>query len=212
VKDFAPDQFAVAGLLLAGGHSTRMGRDKAQLDWRGTPLGDRQAATLSAAVLKTAAATAGTARLFLSCRPDQAWTPASFERLEDRTTDGGVLAALVDALTITSTHAAVTIVLAIDLPQVRPGMLAAFATQAAEGQVSLITSHEDRFEPLAGAWHRSALPVLRETLAHDRSLQAACATLFKKKMLLAYRLTDAEARSTANVNTPADVARVVRLQ
>ena len=37
------------GVLLAGGLSSRMGRDKALLDWRGTPLIEHQLATLRAA-------------------------------------------------------------------------------------------------------------------------------------------------------------------
>ena len=34
--------------------------------------------------------------LLLSCRPEQTWTPSGFVRVEDRETEGGVLAALAD--------------------------------------------------------------------------------------------------------------------
>jgi molybdopterin-guanine dinucleotide biosynthesis protein A len=207
VKNPAPAHSVIAGLLLAGGRSTRMGCDKAQLELSGRPLGDRLAATLAASTLGSA----GVSPLFLSCRSDQSWTPAGFRRLEDRRPDGGVLAALVDALTVTSAEAAVTVVLAVDLPHANSGRLADFAQRALHGGISLVPSNRGQFEPLAAAWHRSALPVLRETLAQNQSLQAACATLFERKMLCAYQLTDVEMAEMANVNTPADAARVVRL-
>ena len=142
-----------AGLLLAGGRSQRMGRDKAQLDWQGRPLGEHQAATLTAT---------GAAPLFLSCRLEQTWTPPGFTRLEDRSAEGGALAAFVEALAATSVD--VALVLAIDLPLVRPGWLEAMAARALREGVSMVPVREGRFEPFAAAWHRSALAALRESL------------------------------------------------
>ncbi len=183
-----------AGLLLAGGRSTRMGQDKAHLSWRGAALGEHQAATLAAT---------GARPLFVSCRPEQAWTPRDFLRIEDLAPNGGALAAFVDALA--AIPADVTLVLAIDLPLVRARWLASLATRATEEKISVVPRHADRFEPFAAAWHRSALSVLRETLARGDSLQAACATLRERKLLHTLALDADEAASLANLNTPAEV-------
>jgi molybdopterin-guanine dinucleotide biosynthesis protein A len=176
-----------------------MGRDKAQLDWHGRPLGEHQAATLVAA---------GVAPLFLSCRPEQSWTPRDFIRLEDRATGGGALTAFVDALTVTSASADVMLVLAIDLPLVQPAGLKALAVRAQAANISIVPWRENRFEPFAAAWHRSALPALRDALAQHQSLQQTCAGLREKKLLEALPVDGAEAANLINLNTPADAARL----
>ena len=185
-----------SGLLLAGGQSRRMGQDKAQLDWRGRPLGEHQAATLIAA---------GASPLFLSCRADQPWTPVKFTRLEDRVAEGGALGAFVEALTTIA--ADMTLVLAIDLPLVQAPWLEALAVRAIGTGLSVVPVRGNRFEPFAAAWHRSALPGLRETLAQNRSLQDACVELGKKMLLHAQPVSGADAETLANLNTPAEMAR-----
>lgn len=192
-----PSAAGFAGLLLAGGRSRRMGRDKAQLDWRGRPLGEHQAATLAAT---------GAAPLFLSCRFGQPWTPPNFQRVEDRTADGGALAALVEALA--AVDGAVTLVLAIDLPLVSAAWLRALAAQAVASGASIVPVHDGIFEPLAAAWHRSALSALRDALAQNESLQKVCRTLREKNLLQPVALSPDEAAGLANLNTPADAARL----
>lgn len=172
-----------------------MGRDKAQLDWRGAPLGEHQAATLVAA---------GAAPLFLSCRAEQPWTPREFTRLEDRAPGGGALAAFVEALV--STNSEVTLVLAIDLPLVKSEWLAALAVRAHAEGIAVVPVRDGRFEPFAAAWHCAALPQLRDTLARNDSLQAACAALLAKDLLHALEVTATAAAQLVNLNTPADVA------
>lgn len=197
MKLAALNSASFAGLLLAGGRSQRMGRDKAQLDWRGRPLGEHQAATLAAT---------GAWPLFLSCRAEQAWTPANFTRVEDRTPDGGALAAFVDALSATATEW--VMVLAIDLPLVEAAWLKRLAEHARQTGVSRVPVRADRFEPFAAVWQRSALPALRGALTKNRSLQEACAELQEKNLLQVMALTADVAACLANLNTPADAARL----
>lgn len=188
-----------AGVLLAGGRSQRMGRDKAQLDWRGAPLGEHQAATLVAA---------GASPLFLSCRREQTWTPVGFARLEDRVADGGALAALVEALSAAAASAEVVLALAIDVPLVAPSWLAGLAARAgAEGR-SVVPRRDGRFEPFAAAWHRSALPALRDSLRQNQSLQQTCGALQAQNWLRALAVDGDVAASLTNLNTPAEAARL----
>lgn len=185
-----------AGLLLAGGRARRMGVDKATLDWRGRPLGEQQAATLAGS---------GAWPLLVACRPDQPWTPVGFLRCEDRDPDGGAFGALVGGFA--ATDRPVLTVLAVDLPLVSSALLERMTGLSREHGVSIVPRHENRFHPFAAAWHRSALPMLRDALRDDRSLQDACAALEASGLLQAHALTADEAAQLANVNTPADLSR-----
>ncbi|MEI6105957.1 MAG: NTP transferase domain-containing protein [Opitutae bacterium] len=183
-----------AGLLLAGGHSCRMGRDKAGLAWRGQALGEHQAATLAAS---------GAWPLLLSCRAAQPWTPAGFNRIEDRADAAGVLGAFVD--TFATSTAAVVTVLAVDLPMMSPDLLERITGRARECGVTAVPVHDGRFEPFAAAWHRTALPELQAAFAAGHSLQSVCSTLQTDGRLEPYALTPEEVKQLANLNTPDDL-------
>jgi molybdopterin-guanine dinucleotide biosynthesis protein A len=186
-----------AGLLLAGGHSWRMGRDKAGLSWRGQALGEHQATTLAAS---------GAWPLLLSCRAAQPWTPAGFARLEDQSEDGRLLGALLGAFSAVSTQ--VVTVLAVDLPLITPVWLERLTGTAREAGVTVVPVHSGYYEPLAAAWHRSALPELSAALAAGRSLQEVCSALQAAGLLRAHLLSEEESHLLANLNTPADLARL----
>ena len=185
-----------AGLLLAGGRSSRMGRDKAGLEWNGRSLGVHQAASL---------AESGAWPLLLGCRAEQPWLPSGFMRVEDRDPKGGVISALIDAFT--ATDADVITVLAIDLPRVTPEMLERIAGEARDERVTVVPRREGRFEPLVAAWHRSAVPELREVLSAEDSLQSVCAKLMKDGRLRPFEPAADELDRLVNVNTPEDLVR-----
>lgn len=188
------DCAGAAGLLLAGGRSRRMGRDKAGLDWHGHPLGEHQATTLAAT---------GAWPLLLSCRPDQSWIPAGFTRIEDQA-EQGALGAFVGALA--STETPVVTVLAVDLPLATAALLQKLTGTAREAGGSVVPVHDGVYEPFAAAWHRSALPALQTALTAGHSLQSVCAALQAASLLRPYRLSVDETKLLANLNTPEDLA------
>jgi molybdopterin-guanine dinucleotide biosynthesis protein A len=192
------DCATAAGLLLAGGHSRRMGTDKAQLDWHGRPLIEHQAATL---------ATTGAWPLLLSCRPEQSATPVGFQRVEDQSPDGGALRAFVDALNAAPTP--VLAVLAVDLPLATADFLTRLTGLARDTAISVVPQHADGYEPMAAAWHRSALPVLRAALGTGQSLQQACAILQTQNLLQPHPLTPNEITLLTNLNRPSDRTQII---
>jgi molybdopterin-guanine dinucleotide biosynthesis protein A len=192
------DCATAAGLLLAGGHSRRMGTDKAQLDWHGRPLIEHQAATLAAT---------GAWPLLLSCRPEQSATPVGFQRVEDQSPDGGALRAFVDALNAAPTP--VLAVLAVDLPLATADFLTRLTGLARDTAVSVVPQHADGYEPMAAAWHRSALPVLRAALGTGQSLQQACAILQTQNLLQPHPLTPNEITLLTNLNRPSDRTQII---
>jgi molybdopterin-guanine dinucleotide biosynthesis protein A len=192
------DCATAAGLLLAGGYSRRMGTDKAQLDWHGRPLIEHQAATLAAT---------GAWPLLLSCRPEQSATPVGFQRVEDQSPDGGALRAFVDALNAAPTP--VLAVLAVDLPLATADFLTRLTGLARDTAISVVPQHADGYEPMAAAWHRSALPVLRAALGTGPSLQQACAILQTQNLLQPHPLTPNEITLLTNLNRPSDRTQII---
>ncbi len=97
----------VMGLVLAGGHSTRMGRDKAALEYHGRPQIEE-----ALALLKSCCGS-----VLVSCRPDQAERPpfAGHPCLCDRYDNLGPMSGLLTALETHPDRA--WLVVACDLPQ-----------------------------------------------------------------------------------------------
>lgn len=188
-----------SAVLLAGGHSRRMGRDKALVEWNGSALGERQAATL---------ASTGAWPLLLSCRSDQPWIPAGFRRVEDRASDGGVMEALVTAWNATT--ARVLVVLAVDVPLVTADFLDRLSAEARDSEMSVVPRVGDRFEPLVAAWHQSARDALAEGVRRGESLQEVCGRMHREGSLRVINLTPDEAWQLANINTPDERMRLQR--
>lgn len=182
------------GVLLAGGRSLRMGRDKAGLPWAAGTLGDHQAGTL---------AQTGCWPLFVSCRKDQLWTPSAYGRIEDPTGESGTIEALIHALEGSPSH--VTLMLAVDLPHMPATFLGELAGSARDHGISAVPLLAHRFEPLAAAWHRSALGTLHTAVRSGFSLHDVCTLLQKSGLLLAREVSTAEAPWFKNINTPADL-------
>lgn len=103
----------LSGLILAGGRSSRMGRDKAGLVLpNGSTLIERQAAVLRSV---------GVTTLFASMRPDQAWSLPGVTCVRDEVADAGPLAGIAAGLR--AAPAGLMIVLAVDMPAVEPAHL-----------------------------------------------------------------------------------------
>src|SRR5438552_4706439 len=92
-------------VLLAGGKSRRMGRDKATIEWRGRPLWEWQIEKLRALCVE---------KIVLSTQSDVPWRPPDVELLPDIPPSRGPLSGLAAALA--STEADQLLALAVDMP------------------------------------------------------------------------------------------------
>lgn len=186
-----------AAVLLAGGASRRMGRDKPALAWNGSTLLDHQARTLRLT---------GAQQFLLSCRADQTRQLEGFGLVVDSEINAGPAAALADAWRATT--AEVLLVLAVDLPRMPADYLREMALAALQQGRSVVPLLVGCYEPLAAAWHRSCLVEFYS--AAGRSLQGICATLAKRELLSPREVSDGESQLFENVNTPDDYQRLNR--
>ena len=150
----------LTALLLAGGESRRMGRDKATIEIDGQPLWKRQLEILRALEPE---------RIFVSVRAVPRWLPKNAELLLDDPPSRGPLSGLTKALAaVRTTH---LVALAVDMPFMTREQLRRLCklAEAGRGVVPLIG---DRAEPLAAVYPAEASPRFVEALAGaDFSLQ-----------------------------------------
>ena len=140
-----------AGFVLAGGNSTRMGQDKAELSFRGMPLGLWVARQVEQA--------AGNVTLVGGGHRD--W---GIPMLCDPEPGLGPLAGVVAALR--ASQADWNLIAACDLPGVTAGLLAKLVACAEErGKMALVPIHRNgNREPLCAAYHRGVLPFAESAL------------------------------------------------
>lgn len=182
-------------VLLAGGRSTRLGRDKAFLDWRGQPLYVFQLRKL---------ASLGPGRIWLSTRSDQAFPEVleGVSKLVDETSDRGPLEGLRSALA--ASRAPFLLVLAVDLPRMDP----AFLSRLLEAGEGVAPRTERGWEPLAALYPREqCLALVDEFLASGkRRLQDFLDEAASRGWIRALPLEESDLALFANLNTPGDLA------
>lgn len=183
----------VHGLVLAGGASRRMGRDKAALEYHGRPQLHWAFARLQAVCATT----------YVSVRADQREEPAraGLPQLVDLHSDIGPLAGIVAAQ---ARHPdAAWLVLACDLPFLDETTLALLVAQRDPGAdaTAFRSSHDGLPEPLCAIYE----PRTRAELARRAESGPHC----PRKFLLQSRIRLLELPSQSaldNVNTPDELA------
>jgi molybdopterin-guanine dinucleotide biosynthesis protein A len=182
----------VTGLVLCGGASSRMGRDKATLDLAGTTLIER--------ALRSVSAVASDVRL--ACGPNERYAKLGVPLVRDRFEGAGPLSGIEAGL-----HAAPpgrVVVLACDMPRVDARVLARLLDHARDRDLDVVTLRSERgLEPLCGVWSTRVAPLVSAALARgELGVHDLIETLPRRGALEVG--ADGEA---VNVNTPADLER-----
>jgi molybdenum cofactor guanylyltransferase len=191
---------SLTGLLLAAGRSTRMGRDKALLEFHGQPLWRRQ---------KDVIERAGAAEIFLSARPEQSWAVAGDgidAVLHDAFPDCGPVMGLTAGLErMSHSH---LLVLAVDLPHMEPDWFVSLLPECRSG-VGVVGRREEYFEPLAAIYPRELKWLAWETIARgEYSLQHLLAEAEKAGLVVAREISDRKSAWFENWNGgPPEVGR-----
>ena len=180
--------FSVA--ILAGGHSRRMGTNKALLPLGGITLVERVlAATRPLAI----------PHLLVANNPSLDYL--GLERYSDLLPDQGPLGGLYTALTAASTPA--VLLLACDLPFVTTEFLHFLATGLLDHQ-AIVPTDANGPHPLCALYDRSCLPLVEQALREKRlKLQTFLAELDVRYIATdQWRCFDPHQRLLANLNTP----------
>jgi molybdopterin-guanine dinucleotide biosynthesis protein A len=180
-------------LLLAGGESRRMGRDKATIELDGRQLWERQLELLRA--LRPD-------KIFVSARSTPSWLPDTVELLLDDEPSRGPLSGLTKGLiTMRTTH---LLVLAVDMPFMTADELSILCERVCERR-GVVPAIANRAEPLAAIYPAEAATDFQDALAgSDFSLQPLVRKLAEVRKITHWPVAKESAYLYRSVNEPSD--------
>lgn len=189
-----PPPFPVSGAVLAGGRSSRMGRDKAFLLLDGVPLVARQTALLGSLGLED---------LLISGRAGIDYAVPTARVVTDPVADAGPLAGL--AAVLAAVRHPWVLVVAVDVPRLTATFLQRILDTGA-GRIGVAPHAPHGFEPLVALYPRALLPRIEAALAERRlGLQALLADATRDGLMIRMDLSDADLPLLANWNAPEDL-------
>jgi len=198
-----PASARLAAIILCGGQSSRMGRPKAWLDFRGQPLLSRVAAILAPVVAPMVVVAADGQEV-----PP---LPEGTEIVRDREPDLGPMAGFAAGLAALEGRADAVFLSACDVPFLRPVFVEYLADCLGDADAA-VPSDEGRTYPLSAVYAVGVLPLvvamLKDRRLRMRSVAESCRAAFVDVERL--RSVDPELESLWNVNTPEDYAAALR--
>ena len=185
---------SISAVLLAGGESRRMGRDKATLVLEGGVLWERQLGALR---------NLHPAELFVSARSDPAWRPRGVRFIGDALPSRGPISGIAASLGQIST--AHLLVLAIDMPLMSEEYLDEICRRIEPGG-GAVPFIEGRAEPLAAIYPVESRPEFVHALAGaDFSLQTLIRRLVEGGKMRKIVVPPKQEILFRNLNNVADV-------
>jgi molybdenum cofactor guanylyltransferase len=187
---------AVSGIILAGGQSRRMGRDKALIDFRGRPIIAHVIDTLRALTNDI---------VVISNRSDL-YHPWEARVVPDYDPPCGPLGGIAAGLQAMESELA--IVVACDMPFLNVSLLRWLIDQAADYDAVVPRTGEE-FEPLHAVYRRTCNhPIVQRIMQGDRRVISFFADVRLRPIEeAAWRVIDPDGRSLVNLNTPGDLNR-----
>jgi molybdopterin-guanine dinucleotide biosynthesis protein A len=183
-----------SAVILAGGKSSRMGRDKAWLDVDGQPLLARQIQL---------ARESGAAEVFISGRADTDYAAFGCRVLWDKFAGAGPLAGIERALD--AANLPLLLVLAVDLPEMNLEFLRGLGAGCAEN-IGAIPRVNENLEPLAAFYPKTSHLLAVALLDGGHNAVTTFAENCVQSGLARFvELSAAGARHFANWNSPADL-------
>jgi molybdopterin-guanine dinucleotide biosynthesis protein A len=184
----------ISAVLLAGGESRRMGKDKATLVLRGKPLWRIQLDLLYKLEL---------AEIFISARTGPPWRPSEMQFIADDPPSRGPLSGL--AASLAGMHGTHLLALAIDMPFMSETFLRWLCDQIEPGR-GVIPMIGGRAEPLTAIYPADAhVDFLGALSGNEFSLQRLTKRLVKAGKLRAFNVPKEKEMLFRSLNDPADL-------
>lgn len=191
----------LAAIVLAGGHSRRMGQDKATLDWAGQPMLARIVETLGRCCDPVLVVASEVSAAYRSLK-GTGGPPATW--ITDEDSHGGALGALAAGLDAAARAGAqLAFVCATDMPLVSPELVDELSA-ALTDSIDVVVAHDcERDHPMAGIYRvQTAGAVADLARAGERRMTAVLDAVVTR------RITVSDPEWLTNVNAPEDLHRL----
>jgi molybdopterin-guanine dinucleotide biosynthesis protein A len=196
-----------AGVVLAGGRSSRMGQPKAELEWHGSTLLRRTLGVLARSV-------DGPLLVVRAAGQPLPQLPAQVEIVEDPEQGLGPLQGIAAGLAALAGRAQAAFVCSTDLPFLHPAFVRRVLSALTDEFDVVLPVARGYPQPLAAAYRVTLAPLITDLIAagdrrpaflfrheHCRTLRIDDAALLEDPVLAA---ADPALESVVNVNSPAD--------
>lgn len=187
----------LSAVILAGGESRRMGRDKAWLEKDGVPLIVRAVATVRGA---------GVEEVFISGRPGMDYSVLGLPVLYDRQAGLGPLGGIERGLH--ESKSPLLLVLAVDLAQMTPDCLKALAGRC-DDLTGAVPRLKGRLEPLAAIYPRRCHAIASSLLLQSHLAAREFAEACHRECAVTFvpvPFASGSATCFANWNSPSDLS------
>lgn len=183
----------ISAALMAGGKSTRMGRDKCLIKVKGIPMWQRQLE-----LLRTVSP-----EVFVAASVRPGWLPDAVRWIPDAVREQGAIGGLAAALAQAAGDQ--VLVLAVDMPAMTSDFLKKLAGMIVRGS-GIVPQMGERYEPLCAIYPREALPIARDQIfvKRDNSLQALVHRLVQQGLMHSFCVPAPETGLFRNLNFPTD--------
>lgn len=190
----------ITGIILCGGKSVRMGKNKALLELGGRRVIDRVIGVMGK-LFPT---------LFLVTNTPDAYAFTGIETVQDAIPEGGSLVGLYTGLRHATTAKA--FVVACDMPFLNEALIRRMVEAAAD-DAAIIPRSPDGLQPLHALYSTACAPTLAKVVeSGEKRIQKACEALPVREFGWdEIKPVDPEGHSFMNVNTPEEWERAVAI-
>lgn len=188
----------ITGVILAGGKSSRMGKDKALLPYKGKPLIQTVLERMRTVFSK----------VVVSVQPDDAFGDLKADRVADHYPGSGPLGGITSVMEKGEEH---IFCVACDMPFLNSGLMEYICNL--DGFDAVIPVWQDRLQVLHALYSRTMLPLFQSALQGG---QLRISDAFSKANIRyisdrEIRNIDPDGASFSNLNTPADYEELLRI-
>jgi molybdopterin-guanine dinucleotide biosynthesis protein A len=180
-------KYHATAIVLAGGLSSRMGRDKALLEIDGAPLIERLVTALDTRF----------SELLVSVRHPSHYPAIAHRKIADEVAGEGPLMAIASSLAV-SRHD-LNFIVSCDIPELPFGFIERLLDRASEADGAVAINAEGRIEPLFAVYRKSLLPSARRALSQGLR---RVAEMYTDNQIREVRIPPGVCIS--NLNTPSD--------